>query len=103
LKIKSFSYKTNELYQLAYALANAIMLDCRGIFMDFNEENSEEAGEHFTPRDVVELMANLMFYPIADKITSGTYLVYDGACGTGGMLTIAEEKLHQLAKEHNKE
>lgn len=69
----------------------------------FNEENNEEAGEHFTPRDVVKLMANLIFLPIADKIESGTYLVYDGACGTGGMLTVAEETLAQLAKNHGKE
>lgn len=69
----------------------------------FNEENNEEAGEHFTPRDVVTLMANLIFLPIADKIESGTYLVYDGACGTGGMLTVAEEKLKELAKQHGKE
>ena len=40
----------------------------------FNEENNEEAGEHFTPRDVVKLMANLIFLPIADQIESGTYL-----------------------------
>jgi type I restriction enzyme M protein len=53
----------------------------------FNEENNEEAGEHWTPRDVVKLMARLIFLPIADEIESGTYLVYDGACGTGGMLT----------------
>ena len=69
----------------------------------FNEENNEEAGEHFTPRDVVKLMADLIFLPIADKIESGTYLVYDGACGTGGMLTVAQERLHQLAAEHGKE
>ncbi len=69
----------------------------------FNEENNEEAGEHFTPRDVVKLMANLIFLPIADKISSGTYLVYDGACGTGGMLTVAEETLEELAKQHKKE
>ena len=69
----------------------------------FNEENNEEAGEHFTPRDVVALMADLIFQPIADKIESGTYLVYDAACGTGGMLTVAEERLSELAKEHNKE
>jgi type I restriction enzyme M protein len=48
----------------------------------FNEENNEEAGEHFTPRDVVRLMADLIFLPIADQIESGTYLVYDSACGT---------------------
>jgi type I restriction enzyme M protein len=69
----------------------------------FNEENNEEAGEHFTPRDVIKLMANLIFLPIADKIESGTYLVYDGACGTGGMLTVAEETLTKLASEHKKE
>ncbi len=69
----------------------------------FNEENNEEAGEHFTPRDVVKLMAKMIFLPIADKIESGTYLVYDGACGTGGMLTVAEESLLELAKEQNKE
>jgi type I restriction enzyme M protein len=68
----------------------------------FNEENNEEAGEHFTPRDVVKLMADLIFLPIADKIESGTYLVYDGACGTGGMLTVAEERLMELAKQHKK-
>ncbi len=69
----------------------------------FNEENNEEAGEHFTPRDVVKLMANLIFLPVAEKIESGTYLVYDGACGTGGMLTVAEESLAELAKKHKKE
>ena len=69
----------------------------------FNEENNEEAGEHFTPRDVVQLMARLVFMPIADEVTSGTYLVYDGACGTGGMLTVAEETLTQLADEQDKE
>ena len=68
----------------------------------FNEENNEEAGEHFTPRDVVTLMADLIFLPIADRIESGTYLVYDGACGTGGMLTVAEERLQQLADAHGK-
>ena len=65
----------------------------------FNEENNEEAGEHWTPRDAVRLMAKLVFLPIASQIASGTYLVYDGACGTGGMLTVAEETLEQLAAE----
>jgi type I restriction enzyme M protein len=69
----------------------------------FNEENNEEAGEHWTPRDAVRLMAKLIFLPIADKIESGTYLLYDGACGTGGMLTVAEETLQELAKEHGKQ
>ena len=69
----------------------------------FNEENNEEAGEHFTPRDVVKLMADLIFLPVADEIESGTYLVYDGACGTGGMLTVAEERLAELAESHGKD
>jgi type I restriction enzyme M protein len=69
----------------------------------FNEENNEEAGEHFTPREVVHLMASLIFLPIKDKIESGTYLVYDCACGTGGMLTEADAMLTQLAQEHKKE
>ena len=69
----------------------------------FNEENNEEAGEHFTPRDVVELMADVIFMPIKDQITDGTYLCYDGASGTGGMLTIAEQRLNELAEEHNKQ
>ena len=69
----------------------------------FNEENNEEAGEHWTPRDAVKLMAKLVFLPIADEIKSGTYLLYDGACGTGGMLTVAEETLRQLAAEHGKD
>jgi type I restriction enzyme M protein len=69
----------------------------------FNEENNEEAGEHWTPRDAVRLMARLMFLPIADQIESGTYLLYDGALGTGGMLTVAEETLQELAAQHGKE
>ena len=69
----------------------------------FNEENNEEAGEHWTPRDAVRLMAKLVFLPVADEIESGTYLLYDGACGTGGMLTVGEETLQQIAKEHGKE
>ena len=69
----------------------------------FNEENNEEAGEHWTPRDAVRLMARLVFLPVAEEIRSGTYLLYDGACGTGGMLTVAEETLSRLASEHGKE
>lgn len=69
----------------------------------FNEENNEEAGEHFTPRDVVKLMAKLLFLPVADCIESSTYSLYDGSCGTGGMLTVAEETLQELAEERGKE
>lgn len=69
----------------------------------FNEENNEEAGEHWTPRDAVRLMANLVFLPIENDIRSGTYLLYDCACGTGGMLTVAEETLTAIAKRHNQQ
>ncbi len=40
-------------------------------------------------------MAKLIFLPIANEIESGTYLLYDGACGTGGMLSVAEDRLRQ--------
>ena len=69
----------------------------------FNEENNEEAGEHWTPRDAVRLMAKLVFLPVADRIESGTWLLYDGACGTGGMLTVAEETLQELAAARGKQ
>lgn len=69
----------------------------------FNEANNEEAGEHWTPRDVVDLMADLIFIPIADEIKDATYSCYDGACGTGGMLTVAQDRLMTLAKRRNKE
>jgi type I restriction enzyme M protein len=69
----------------------------------FNEENNEEAGEHWTPRDAVQLMSWLIFTPVADRIESTTYLLYDGACGTGGMLTVAEETLGGLAAEQGKD
>src|SRR4051794_23039686 len=69
----------------------------------FNEENNEEAGEHWTPRDAVKLMAKLILLPIADEIQSGTYLLYDGACGTGGMLTVAEDTLQELAAANGKQ
>lgn len=68
----------------------------------FNEENNEEAGEHWTPRDVVELMADLAFYPVEDQIKDATYSCYDGACGTGGMLTVAQARLLTLAGRRGK-
>ncbi|WP_421735701.1 type I restriction-modification system subunit M [Cellulomonas sp.] len=68
----------------------------------FNEANNEEAGEHWTPRDAVRLMTRLIFDPIADQIPDGTYTLYDGAMGTGGMLTVAEETLQELAAKRGK-
>ena len=65
----------------------------------FNEENNEEAGEHWTPRDAVRLMANLVFLPIESKLKSGSYLLYECACGTGGMLTVAEATLDTMGRK----
>lgn len=59
----------------------------------FNEENNEEAGEHFTPREIIDLMTHLVFLPVKDKIRQGTYLIYDPCVGSGGMLTIAKKFL----------
>lgn len=52
----------------------------------FNEENNEEAGEHFTPREVIDLMTHIVFEPIKDNMPS-VMTIYDPACGSGGMLT----------------
>lgn len=69
----------------------------------FNEEtNVTDAGRHFTPRDIVELIADLAFIPVQDKIQSTTYRIYDGACGTGGMLTVGDEHIKKLAREQGK-
>lgn len=69
----------------------------------FNEENNViDAGKHFTPRDYVKLLADIAVLPIADKITNNTYNVYDGACGTGGILTIAKERICEIAEEKGK-
>ena len=69
----------------------------------FNEEtNVTDAGRHFTPRDIVELIADLAFIPVRDKIQSTTYRIYDGACGTGGMLTVGEQHIKELAEAGGK-
>lgn len=73
------------------------------VIRQFNEStNVTDAGRHFTPRDIVSLMADLAFVPVKDKIQSTAYRIYDGACGTGGMLTVGEERINQLAKEAGK-
>ena len=70
----------------------------------FNEENNvTEAGEHFTPRDYVRLLADLAVVPIKDKLANNTYHIYDGACGTGGILTSAQEEIERIAKEQGKQ
>ena len=56
----------------------------------FNEENNEEAGEHFTPREVIKLMTNLIFIPVKDQLPN-PLTIYDPACGSGGMLTESQD------------
>ena len=56
----------------------------------FNEENNEEAGEHFTPREVIQLMVHLIFEPVRKKLPP-VITIYDPACGSGGMLTEAQD------------
>ena len=69
----------------------------------FNEEtNVTDAGRHFTPRDIVELIADLAFVPIQHKIRDTAYRIYDGAAGTGGMLTVGEKRILDLAEEFGK-
>ena len=53
----------------------------------FNEATNAEAGRHFTPREIIELMTHLLFLPVKDKIQTGTYLIYDPCAGSGAMLT----------------
>ncbi|MBR3294725.1 MAG: SAM-dependent DNA methyltransferase [Clostridia bacterium] len=73
------------------------------VIRKFNEEtNITDAGRHFTPRDIVELITDLAFVPVKDKIQNTTYRIYDGACGTGGMLTVAEQRIREIAKEYGK-
>ena len=64
----------------------------------FNEASNEEAGDHFTPREVIRLMVNLIFSPDSDVLTTKGIVktLYDPACGTGGMLSVSEEYLREL-------
>lgn len=66
----------------------------------FNEENNEEAGEHFTPREVIELMTHFVFDPIQEKLPL-TITVYDPACGSGGMLTEAQNFIEERYSVEN--
>lgn len=57
----------------------------------FNEKTNAAAGRHFTPREIIELMTNLVYLPVKDKIQQGTYLVYDPCAGSGAMLTMSKK------------
>ena len=64
------------------------------LIMRFNEQANEEAGDHFTPREVIRLMANLIYTGESDVYTPGIYrTIYDPTCGTGGMLSVSEEHI----------
>jgi type I restriction enzyme M protein len=64
----------------------------------FSEQSNETAGEHFTPREVVRLMVDLLLMDDADTLTKGSVIktMLDPACGTGGMLSVSDERLHEL-------
>src|SRR5579859_1496569 len=64
----------------------------------FNEASNETAGDHFTPREVIRLMVNLLFEPDNDVLVKKGIVrtLFDPACGTGGMLAVADEYLHEL-------
>lgn len=68
----------------------------------FNEENNEEAGEHFTPREVIELMTHLVFDPVKDQLPL-TMTVYDPACGSGGMLTESQSFIEEKYPNNNRD
>lgn len=73
------------------------------LLREFNEEyNITEAGEHFTPRDYVKLLARLAVEPIKATLEADTYTIYDGACGTGGILTVTQEEFEKVAQETGK-
>ena len=73
------------------------------VIRKFNEEtNITDAGRHFTPRDIVELITDLAFVPVREELQNTTYRIYDGACGTGGMLTVAEQRIRDIARAYGK-
>ena len=68
------------------------------IIRRFSEAHNEDAGQHYTPREVIELMVNILFYDDSDFLSGDNVAktIYDPACGTGGMLSVAENYLHKL-------
>jgi len=68
----------------------------------FNEENNEEAGEHFTPREIIRLMTRILFEPVKAKLRKkkrARFTIYDPACGSGGMLTEAEKYAKKITAD----
>lgn len=70
------------------------------IIRRFSEAHNEDAGQHYTPREVIELMVNILFYNDSEILTGNiAKTIYDPACGTGGMLSVAEDYLKKLNKD----
>ena len=68
------------------------------IIRRFSESHNEDAGQHYTPREVIRLMVNILFHDDNDILSGNNVAktIYDPACGTGGMLSVSEEYLHEL-------
>ena len=68
------------------------------IIRRFSEAHNEDAGQHYTPREVIRLMVNILFHDDNDILSGNNVAktIYDPACGTGGMLSVSEEYLHEL-------
>lgn len=96
---------SNRLYAIVQAMAGVDLhpdrisnLEMGYLFehlvMRFNEQANEEAGDHFTPREVIRLMTHLVYTGEEDVYKPGVYReIYDPACGTGGMLSVSEETI----------
>jgi type I restriction enzyme M protein len=96
--IKGFSPKVREVFE-KFELSNLAMgYVFENLIRRFNEQANEEAGDHFTPREVIRLMAHLIYTGDEDIYTPGiSRTIYDPTCGTGGMLSVSEEYI----REHN--
>lgn len=107
-KIKKLE-SANLLYQIVAKFAdldlseNSVSNEAMGYIFEellrkFSEMSNETAGEHYTPREVIRLMVNLLFIEDSVSLSGDKPIrsIYDPACGTGGMLSIAEEHLHEM-------
>ena len=90
--------RSERLQRSAFPGRNAKSPNNWALESKFNEVANEEAGDHFTPREVIKLMVNILFDPDDATLTKKGIIrtLYDPTCGTGGMLTTAGERLQQL-------
>jgi type I restriction-modification system DNA methylase subunit len=92
-KFKSYEYQSVILPIIVIRRLECVLIDYEELLRRFSEQSGDDAGEHFTPREVVRLMVELLDIPIPEKHIS----IYDPASGTGGMLSVAKE--HLLERE----